>query len=651
MQVLVILVPSSKTLEPAALNAIAAAKLLGAPVTVLIAGIYQHRLAKHLNASGLVERIDLVFEKMDDFAALAKVLYQRIQTHYPNYQRIFFTKNDFGTQFNLLLQDVPDLIDMNYAQNLTEKQRVKIIKDAFDLKTKLIPPAKMPADFIAPEVHTDDSEQASSPSPEFKTLSKDMTPEHIRKVKKRARSLSEKQKLPKKITLPRSVSELSLEMIEERDELSNSLNLESEESEETDSLSEEPKKPEKHKRWRKFKAYFFTKFSKLKRKSKKEKVDSDHSRLRSVEFPSPNPVVNYSNHKSPSKKGPFEVYIWNRKTAAVVTDALGEGNLGSVVKTMDLDLQTEKVIPRSRAVKTLKSSSPPSEGNKRFSDEYYISAALSGSYGSIRDSLGNMSTFDMPYYEGIDLFSLIEKLYPLSTTVYDFKFRIKLIITICEELAKLHEMGVVHKDLKPENMLFNPETNEIYIYDWGFAITENSGNTDRCGSPDYISPEVLWRKDEPATSASDMFAVGIIIPMILGGLGTINQLWEKAQNGKVAWNECTIKNKLHGVQQYLYKETVYTENIIDEIISLLEFEPQYRPTAIECGEFFTAIYNTICQPEERKTFNENPNHRSSLGFYGFFMPDDSLRRPVKSLTVSDNDNVIITESSLKQACS
>lgn len=644
MQVLVILVPSSKTLEPAALNAIAAAKLLGSPVTVLIAGIYQHRLTKHLKTSTLVEQIDVAFEEIDDFDALTEVLYQHIKTRYSNYHAIFFTKNDFGDKFKLLMQGFPYLTDVNYAQNLTEEQHAKIVKDAFDLKTQLIPPAKMPTDFIAPEVHTDDSEQAGSP--EFQTLLKDMSPKHIRKVKKRALS----EPLPTIMTLPRSESELSDSMDSfDSSDLPDCLNSERKKidiesaSEETESESEEPKKPKKHKRWRKIQTYFSTKITKLKSKPENEKnsipeikrIDSDQSRLRSESVG--------------SKEDDIRVFIWNTQRAAVETKKLGAGEFGSVVKTMAVDLKTKKVIPESRAVKTL-TSSPSSAVAKRSSDEYRISAALFGSYGSMRNPLGHTSIFDMPYHEGIDLFSLILKFYETNEPAYDFKFRIKLIIEICAALAKLHAKGVVHKDLKPENMIFNPETTQIKICDLGFAITENSSNTDRSGSPEFVSPEVLWREDKPATPASDMFAIGIIITMILGGQGTTNLLWSKAQQGIASWNERTIRNNLRWVREYLNKESAeHAEIIIDQIISLLEFYPQDRPTANDCGEFFTEIYNEICLPEERKTFNENPKRRSSLGFYGF-VPKDSMResfRAVDSANIADT--LTINSSSIKSA--
>lgn len=95
---------------------------------------------------------------------------------------------------------------------------------------------------------------------------------------------------------------------------------------------------------------------------------------------------------------------------------------------------------------------------------------------------------------------------------------IGLIGQMLEALAYLHRRGVVHCDLKPDNVLVTPD-GQVRLLDFGLALTrerlrENEGDG-ISGTLEYIAPEVL-QGDFP-TRASDLYAVGIILYEVLTG--------------------------------------------------------------------------------------------------------------------------------------
>jgi tetratricopeptide (TPR) repeat protein len=85
-------------------------------------------------------------------------------------------------------------------------------------------------------------------------------------------------------------------------------------------------------------------------------------------------------------------------------------------------------------------------------------------------------------------------------------------------LAEAHSQGVVHRDLKPQNVMVD-ESGLLRIMDFGIARTADTatltGSGEMMGTPDYISPEQV--KGETTTAASDLYSVGIILYEILTG--------------------------------------------------------------------------------------------------------------------------------------
>ncbi len=84
-------------------------------------------------------------------------------------------------------------------------------------------------------------------------------------------------------------------------------------------------------------------------------------------------------------------------------------------------------------------------------------------------------------------------------------------------LAAIHEAGIVHRDVKPDNML-RMEDGRLALSDFGLATDlSNTGTvTVMVGTPHYMAPEI--RAGEPATTRSDVWSLGVVLYEIFFGL-------------------------------------------------------------------------------------------------------------------------------------
>lgn len=80
-------------------------------------------------------------------------------------------------------------------------------------------------------------------------------------------------------------------------------------------------------------------------------------------------------------------------------------------------------------------------------------------------------------------------------------------------LEYMHNKGVMHRDMKPENLILKENSNDwnVKIADFGLATFINSGDFlyKRCGTPGYVAPEIL--EDKKYDQKVDIFSAGVIL--------------------------------------------------------------------------------------------------------------------------------------------
>lgn len=103
----------------------------------------------------------------------------------------------------------------------------------------------------------------------------------------------------------------------------------------------------------------------------------------------------------------------------------------------------------------------------------------------------------------------------------DVKTVLKIGLQIARSLARVHAADVIHKDVNPKNILFNPETGEVKIIDFNAAgrmRQESVGRTERpVGTPAYMSPEQTGRMNRYLDYRTDFYSLGATLYFLLTG--------------------------------------------------------------------------------------------------------------------------------------
>src|SRR5580698_7440630 len=194
-----------------------------------------------------------------------------------------------------------------------------------------------------------------------------------------------------------------------------------------------------------------------------------------------------------------------------ILELLGEGGMGAVYKAQDRELD------RPVALKLIRPELASNPGIlARFKQELLLSRQVTHKNVIRIYDLGDadgVKFITMEFVEGRDLRALIQEKKKFSP-----EESVEIMQQVCQALEAAHATGVIHRDLKPQNIM-RENNGRILVMDFGLARTvEGDGMTQTgalVGTMEYMSPEQALAKD--LDQRSDLFAAGLILYEMLTG--------------------------------------------------------------------------------------------------------------------------------------
>jgi len=285
-----------------------------------------------------------------------------------------------------------------------------------------------------------------------------------------------------------------------------------------------------------------------------------------------------------------------------VVEEIGRGGMGRVYRAFD------RQIKEDVALKLLKPEISFNEkAVERFRNELKFARRIAHPRVCRMYDLGEsgLSHFlTMEYVEGEDLKAFIRRSDHLTTPK-----ALNIGLQIAEGLVEAHRLGVIHRDLKPQNVMIDRE-GKAKIMDFGLArIAEGEGLTGSglmLGTPEYMSPEQVDLKEVDARV--DIYALGIILyEMVTGHVPfkgetplavAMKQKNEKARDARES-NPFVPDTLIAVIQKCLEKDPARRYQSAGEVSSALtEVERGFSSAALEISR--SAARGSSAQLRTRK---------------------------------------------------
>lgn len=212
----------------------------------------------------------------------------------------------------------------------------------------------------------------------------------------------------------------------------------------------------------------------------------------------PTPVDFLSATDDPRMLGRFGGYE--------ITGVIGSGGMGIVLKGFD------SALNRYAAIKVLAPHYATSgAARQRFAREAQAAAAVvHDNVIAIHgvDEFNNLPYLVMPYVKGESLQKRIDREGTLNTAE-----TLRIATQIAKGLSAAHDQGLVHRDIKPGNILLPTQVERVIITDFGLARAADDASLTRsgviAGTPQYMSPEQA--RGEGIDHRSDLFSLGSVM--------------------------------------------------------------------------------------------------------------------------------------------
>lgn len=258
----------------------------------------------------------------------------------------------------------------------------------------------------------------------------------------------------------------------------------------------------------------------------------------------------------------------------VLGGVLGQGGFGITYRAFDTALGTVTAIkeffPAGLANRAAGSSSVESfTGDKK--EEYQRRLA------EFRDSAARMAVFseepdmvqvhnyfeanhtaylEMEYVEGMTLRRVLEDRGKIKETE-----AVSVFCDLCDALQKIHEKGMVHRDISPDNLMIT-DSGRLKLLDFGMGSqTESEALQGMAGVKAGYSPPEQYAENRAAAQTEDIYAAGAVLYEMLTGMRFPEAIWRLA----------TVN-----AQDALEKPEEITENVWKVIGKATEYRPEAR---------------------------------------------------------------------------
>jgi serine/threonine-protein kinase len=260
-----------------------------------------------------------------------------------------------------------------------------------------------------------------------------------------------------------------------------------------------------------------------------------------------------------------------------IGERLGAGGMGEVYRASQLNLR------RDVAVKILHPQLAVQEAALvRFEREARVAAALDHPNAVEIYDFGKSQGYVylvMELLSGAPLRALVDEhlpLLPIPRTV-------RIVSEVAGVLVRAHEIGLVHRDLKPDNVFLEPPAapgaeERVVVVDFGLAFIDGAADLGRMtregtvtGTPDYLSPEQSLGKE--VGPPSDLYALGCMFYEMLVGRVPFHGAYVQLLTQQVYATPPSLSS---------VREDVRVPHALDALVMrMLDKDPVRRPTALD----------------------------------------------------------------------
>lgn len=292
-----------------------------------------------------------------------------------------------------------------------------------------------------------------------------------------------------------------------------------------------------------------------------------------------------------------------------LTRLVGEGSMGTVFQAVD------ERLGRRLALKFIRGAMLSERGLQRFQDEARTTARFSHPHIVTVYAAGVFAGKPYLALEYLDGPTLRERIDHQPLTVPE---ALRSCRAIAEALAEAHRHGVVHADLKPENVII-PRDGRLRVVDFGLSRLVGTDHVAASGTPAYMAPE-RWLGSAPS-AAMDVWALGVLLHELLEG----RRPWADHELAQLAYSDAPVT----------LGPRVRAAPCAGLIAECLALEPADRPAANDVVARLDRLLSGSPGDDTRSPFRglEAFSEKDAVDFHGRAAEIDAALERLRSVAV------------------